>query len=178
MEIARRLSVGLLLIVAASAILLFSDPKWRRQWDPGERPREVALINYITVPVLEAGEEGLLDGLAEAGFRDGDKIEITRYNAEGDRSTAVLISKEVAGGDFDLVLTLSTPVLQSFANANRQTRKRHVFTLTTDPWGAGVGISREDPAIHPPYMTGQGTLQRCKRRLTRHERPISQRPRP
>jgi ABC-type uncharacterized transport system substrate-binding protein len=34
-----------------------------------------------------------------------------------------------------------------------------VFSITTDPWGAGVGVSRENPAEHPPYMTGYGSLQ-------------------
>ncbi|MEN8198045.1 MAG: ABC transporter substrate binding protein, partial [Pseudomonadota bacterium] len=29
----------------------------------------------------------------------------------------------------------------------------------TDPAGAGVGISREDPLQHPPYMAGYGTMQ-------------------
>ncbi len=150
---------GIALILTAAAILLYSDPRRNRQARAEDDPQKVAVVNYISVPVLEDGEAGLLAGLAESGFTAGRNIELKHYNAEGDRSTAILIAKEVVGGDFDAVLTLSTPVLQAVANANVNTRRTHVFTLSTDPWGAGVGIDRDDPSIHPPYMTGYGTLQ-------------------
>ena len=155
----RHLGVGIALIIAAAAVLLWSDPRRQKKDESQDAPLKVALVNYVSVPVLEDGEAGMVAGLAEAGFVDGQRIEISRYNAEGDRSTAILIAKEVVGRDFDLVLTLSTPVLQAVANTNTETKQPHVFTLTTDPWGAGIGISRDDPAQHPPYMTGHGTLQ-------------------
>lgn len=158
----KHLGLGIALIVAASVLLLISDPKRNHHERAAEAPRKIAVVNYASVPVLEDGEAGLLAGLTEAGFIDGQNIEITHYNAEGDRPTAILIAKEVAGADYDLILTLSTPVLQSVANANRDTKRTHVFTLTTDPWGAGIGVSREDPSQHPPYMTGQGSLQPVK----------------
>jgi ABC-type uncharacterized transport system substrate-binding protein len=36
---------------------------------------------------------------------------------------------------------------------------RHVFCGVTDPFGAGVGISREAPGEHPEHLTGIGTFQ-------------------
>lgn len=145
--------------MTAAAILLYSDPRRNRQVRAEDDPQKVAVVNYISVPVLEDGEAGLMAGLAEAGLASGRKVEFKHYNAEGDRSTAILIAKEVVGGDFDAILTLSTPVLQAVANANLNSKRTHVFSLSTDPWGAGVGIDREDPSKHPPYMTGYGTLQ-------------------
>jgi ABC-type uncharacterized transport system substrate-binding protein len=158
-EIARHVGVGIVLIFAAAAVLLWSDPRRSREEKPQDAPLKVALLNYVSVPVLEDGEAGMLAGLNDAGFVDGRNIELTRYNAEGDRATAILMAKEVVGRDFDVILTLSTPVLQAVANANVDTKRTHVFTLTTDPWGAGIGIDRDDPSKHPPYMTGHGTLQ-------------------
>jgi ABC-type uncharacterized transport system substrate-binding protein len=155
----RHFGPGVTLIVAAAAVLLVSDPRWRHAQSGEEAKKKVAVVNYVSVPVLEDGQAGLLAGLKEAGFVDGDKIELRKYNAEGDRSTAIMIAKEVVGGDYDLILTLSTPVLQAVANANLETQRFHVFTLSTDPWGAGVGISENNHADHPPYMTGQGTVQ-------------------
>ncbi len=119
----------------------------------------MALINYVTVPVLEDGEAGMIAGLKDGGFADGQRLSLTRFVADGDRSTATMIAKEVLNGDYDAVLTLSTPVLQAVAVVNVDVGRTHIFTLSTDPWGAGVGISRDNPADHPPYMTGQGTLQ-------------------
>jgi putative tryptophan/tyrosine transport system substrate-binding protein len=154
----RHFGLGTLLIIGAGAVLLFSDPRWHREQRSADSPRKVAIFNYVTVPTLEEGEAGAVAGLKEAGFVDCQNMAITRYNAEGDRSTAIMIAKEVVGGDFDLILTISTPVLQSLAAANVDTRRTHVFTLSTDPWGAGVGISRENHAQHPAYMTGQGSI--------------------
>jgi ABC-type uncharacterized transport system substrate-binding protein len=154
----RHFGLGTVLIIGAGAVLLFSDPRWRHEQRSADAPKKIALINYVSVPTLEEGEAGMVAGLKEGGFVDGENITLKRYNAEGDRSTAIMIAKEVVGGDFDAILTLSTPVLQSVATANVETRRTHVFTLSTDPWAAGVGISRENHAQHPPYMTGQGSI--------------------
>lgn len=35
----------------------------------------------------------------------------------------------------------------------------HVFALVSDPFGAGVGISRADPLRHPRHLVGYGTMQ-------------------
>ncbi len=118
-----------------------------------------AVVNYISSPTLEEGQAGTLAGLQEAGFVDGENLNLQFYNAEGDRPTAILIAKEATSGTFDRVITLSTPVLQAVAGSNQDTQMHHIFTLTTDPWGAGIGIDREAPSKHPPYMTGIGTLQ-------------------
>ena len=57
------------------------------------------------------------------------------------------------------MITLSTPSLQAMAGANRDAKRLHVFGMVRDPVGAGVGISRDDPMKHPPYMVGLGTMQ-------------------
>jgi ABC-type uncharacterized transport system substrate-binding protein len=157
----RRLSLGAVLIVAASALLLSSDPgvKARSVTSSASRVLKVALANFSSTVTLEEGQRGVVDGLAEEGFVDGKNIKITRFNAETDRATAVAIAKDVVSRDFDLILTVSTAMLQAVANANQETARTHVFAITTDPWGAGIGVSRENPSVHPPYMTGYGSLQ-------------------
>jgi len=171
----RRLSLGVGLIIAAAGILLYSDPvvKTRSKSADATRTLKVALANFSSTVTLEEGQRGLLDGLAEEGFIDGQNIKVTRFNAETDRATAVAIAKDVVSRDFDLILTASTAMLQAVANANQETARTHVFAITTDPWGAGVGISRENPSIHPPYMTGYGSLQPVEAlfRLAREAHP-------
>ena len=85
---------------------------------------------------------------------------LRQYNAQGDISTANAIAKEVTSGDFDLILSASTVSLQTIANANRFATppRKHVFALVSDPYAVGVGVSRENHAMHPPYMTGVGSL--------------------
>src|SRR4029077_646261 len=82
-----------------------------------------------------------------------------RYNAEGDIATSNTIARAIVGGDDELVVTLSTPSLQALAAANRDAKRPHVFGMVSDPVASGVGISRDDPNKHPPYMVGLGTMQ-------------------
>jgi ABC-type uncharacterized transport system substrate-binding protein len=98
--------------------------------------------------------------LKERGYSDGGRMVLSKYNAQGDISTGNAIAKEVTSSNFDLILSLSTVSLQTIANANRFATppRRHVFALVSDPYAVGVGVSRENHLIHPPYMTGLGSM--------------------
>jgi ABC-type uncharacterized transport system substrate-binding protein len=155
----RRFALGVMLIIAAIAILLWSDPKRIGADKSVDASTQIAVVTYASIPVLEEGVKGFLAGLKDGGFADGQNCQIRIFNAENDRTTAALIAKEIVGDTYDLVGTISTPTLQAVAAANVETKMNHVFSLTTDPWGAGIGVSRDDPYDHPPYMTGYGSLQ-------------------
>ena len=98
-------------------------------------------------------------GWRRRGTEEGRTISVHRYNAEGDVATSNTIARAIVGGDDELVITLSTPSLQAVAAANRDAKRPHVFGMVSDPVAAGVGISRDDPRKHPPYMVGLGTMQ-------------------
>jgi ABC-type uncharacterized transport system substrate-binding protein len=109
---------------------------------------------------LDEGINGMLEELAQRGYSEGGRLQIKRYNAEADIGTANAIAKEVTSGGYDLILSASTLSLQTIANANKfGARTRHVFGLVSDPFSAGVGIEATNHSIHPPYMTGYGSIQ-------------------
>jgi ABC-type uncharacterized transport system substrate-binding protein len=156
----KRLALGLLLIAAASAILLFAD---RNERSPALRPglnrvQRIAILQHANTPVLDEGIRGLLDGLASRGFRDGDRLTIEEFNAQGDLPTGVAIARQLTTGEYDLVITSSTPSMQAVANNNRDGKTRHLFSLVADPFASGVGLDRANPKKHPPYMVGQGVF--------------------
>jgi ABC-type uncharacterized transport system substrate-binding protein len=162
-----RLSLGLTMILTASAVLFLTD-RPRPRTDvvrsgsaraPVPRARPVALFQHISQPALDEGARGVLAALAASGYRDGETIRLRRFNAEGDAATANSIARALVGGDYELIITLSTPSLQAVAGANRDAQVRHVFGMVSDPVAAGVGIARDDPKSHPPYMVGIGTMQ-------------------
>lgn len=162
--IVKRLGPGLILIAGTSFVLLYSDLDSRNR-DAGKRadvarPLRVALVQQAFITPLDDGRTGVLAALEARGYVDGARISLRRYNAEGDMSVANEIAKEVTSADYDLIITISTASLQTVANANRFAKPplRHVFGITSDPYGAGVGVSRENHADHPPYMTGLGSL--------------------
>lgn len=153
----RQLSLGMLLIILASGVLLLTDN--RRQKSNVQQLPRIAILQHASQSVIDEGVQGMLDALAVAGLVDGKTVSIQRFNAENDMVTANAIATELTSGGFDLILTATTLSLQAVANANRNRQIKHVFALVTDPAGAGVGISREDPLQHPPYMAGYGTMQ-------------------
>jgi ABC-type uncharacterized transport system substrate-binding protein len=169
--IIRRLGLGILLIAATSALLLFSDLRSRVKPVPAEassartspstpapaRLPRVAIVQHNTQAVFDAGVQGLLDGLTASGFRDGENVVLRKFNPLGDSNLANAIAVEVAQGGYDLILTATTPSLQTVANANRSRRTPHLFALVADPSATGVGVSASDPLDHPTHLAGYGT---------------------
>lgn len=151
----KNMLLGVVLIAAASSVLLISDLKQRHTVATGLR---VAIVQHASQAALDEGTTGILDALAARGFTDGKTIALKRFNAENDIATANAIAKQVTSGDFDLVITVSTLSLQTVSSANRAGKTKHVFGIVADPFGAGVGISRENPLDHPKYMTGIGSM--------------------
>lgn len=157
----KRLAPGLALIALASAILLLSD---RGRGGASEAAvLRVAILQHANTVVLEDGLRGTLDALAERGFRDGERLRIERFNAQGDMPTGLAIARQITGGDYDLVITSSTPSMQAVANNNREGKVRHVFTLVADPFASGIGLDRSNPANHPPHLVGQGIFPPVER---------------
>ena len=155
MFLCKRLGLGVGLILAASSILLLSD---KQHWPGGAggRVKHVAVLQHASVAVLDDGVTGAVAGLAEKGFHEGDNLRLTFFNAQGDVATASTIARSILNDPYDLVITMSTPSLQAVAGPNKDRRMHHVFGLVADPFSAGVGLDRDNPAVHPPYMVGQG----------------------
>ena len=153
LHLLRRCLPTLLLVVGASALLLATD-----RARSGRTMPAVAVLQQTSSFALEETVKGMLDGLEKAGFRDRVNVSIRRFNAEGDLAQGNAIAREIVSGPFDLVLTSSTPSLQQVATANDRGRLKHVFAAVADPFSAGVGLDRADPAAHPPWLVGYGSL--------------------
>lgn len=148
----KRFTLAAVLIVAAASILLLSDLHNRVGADSGPLKR-VAVVSFASTQLFQDGEAGVLDGLAAAGYRDGQNMELRRYNADADISTVNVIARDVTAGGFDVIITLGTPTLQAVANANRSALP-HVYGLVADASNSGVKVSHDDLLEHPPHLVG------------------------
>ncbi len=168
-----RLVLGLVLIFGASAVLLMSDLSSRISGGKAGGLPQVSILQHASQAVLDEGARGMIQGLAEGGFIGEKSVVIRRYTAEGDAGTSNTIARQMANGDDDLLLTVSTPSLQAVANANRTSQKPHVFGLVTNPAATGVGISKDNPLEHPSWLAGYGTLQPVEEaiRMAREMKP-------
>jgi ABC-type uncharacterized transport system substrate-binding protein len=155
-----RLALPLALIAAAAGLLLWSDRGARH----GGHRRQVesipiAILQHSSNQLLDDLRIGTLAGLAERGWRPGENLTLTVLNPEGDLATGNLMAQKLAGGEYRLVISLSTVMLQALANANRGARTVQVFGGVTSPVDAGVGIRSLDSLDKPPQLTGVGTAQ-------------------
>jgi putative tryptophan/tyrosine transport system substrate-binding protein len=150
-----RLALGMIFIALASAVLLLSDSKLLR--GAKKLPR-IAVVQHASTPVLDEGVRGMVDGLAAEGFVHGETADLVMYNAEGDVTTANTIAQDVVNGDFDVVITSSTPSMQAVANANRDGKVVQVFGLVADPFSAVAGLDKNKPLQHPRHLIGLGTF--------------------
>lgn len=157
----KRLLLSMALLLAAALVLLLTDLHSRKG---AREPRRnegvaVALLKQSSNPLLDEVERGILDALAEGGYRDGSGMSLQRFSAEGDIPTSTAIAKRITDGSYRMVITASTLSLQAVANANTAGRAIHVFGAVTDPAGAGVGIRSMESTNKPPWMTGIGSFQ-------------------
>ncbi len=156
----RKLLLGFSLIILASAILLISD--WHQRKAVGGKTPRVAIVQHSATAVLDEGVLGVLDGLTANGLVDGQNISIKRFNADGDFTVANAIAGQVVAAGFDLVVTISTPSLQTVAKANSSERVIQVFGLVADPYRAGVGIGRKGGVFPARQETiSRAPVRRC-----------------
>ncbi len=159
----KRISLGLLLIMFASGILLVSD--WDRRTPRNREPAAVStdrlssdgltkkwqlhLIEFSNMAEVEEAEDGLLTGLRESGLLEGRDYEVTIRNAQGDMGTLNSLVDAALTEGADLLIPLSTVALQ--VTVNRVHDLPIVFTLVANGVVAGAGRSNED---HLPNVTG------------------------
>jgi ABC-type uncharacterized transport system substrate-binding protein len=160
----KRIVFSLLLIVLASAILLWSDRHNRHTQSNTETSVAatiipLAILQHSSNPLMDDVRSGIIDALNAKGYTDGRNLAITTYNPEGDLPTANLMAQKITSGDYRLAISISTVMLQALANANRTGRVAHVFGAVSAPVDSGVGIKALDSLDKPTYLTGIGTPQ-------------------
>ncbi|MFO7874297.1 MAG: ABC transporter substrate-binding protein [Bacteroidales bacterium] len=116
-------------------------------------PLRLRLVHYMDTEFSAQCEEGLRDGLGNAGLEQGIDYELRVYNAQGDMSTLSGIMSTIRNDQVDLLMVISTPTLQA---ALRQVGSdtKIVFTGVGDAVQAGAGKSETD---HLPHVTGVTT---------------------
>ena len=117
--------------------------------DPAGSPtsaRDAVTINAVTIvshPSLDAVYEGIKEGLADAGYVEGDNLTIELQNPQGDQSTLTNIANTYASSDADLFVAIATPPAQALAQLIQD--RPIVFASVTDPVAAELVESLEAP---------------------------------
>lgn len=93
--------------------------------------KHVAISTIVEVPALNETKEGVLQGLAEAGFKEGETLAVDYQNANGNMPTQQQIAKKFAGEAPDVIVAITTPTAQAMAASAPDIPI--VFASVTDP---------------------------------------------
>lgn len=108
----------------------------------------VGIAQFAEHPSLDNCREGFIEGLAEAGFKEGENLTIDYKNAEADMSIANQVAQSMASGKNDLICAIATPMAQAAYNAAEAKGTPVIYTAVTDPVAAqlakddGTGIGK------------------------------------
>ncbi len=106
------------------------------------RAWKVSVAAFSESTILEEALDGLRRGFKDAGLVEGKDFATILRNAQGDIGTLNAIFDELSGDDTDLIVSFSTPALQSALQ--KVSRKPIVFAVVLDPIAAGAGKSDHD----------------------------------
>lgn len=103
---------------------------------------QVGILSSAEHNSLADAEEGFKEAFADAGYVEGEDVVFNSQNAQGNNNTLHDMSSQLAKEN-DLLLGISTASGQAFANI--ESEKPILFTAVTDPVGAGLVQSLEEP---------------------------------
>ncbi len=105
----------------------------------------IGVIQQMQHASLDDAYKGFVDGLAEAGYVDGENISINYQNASGEPSNYQQICTTLQNSNTDMVLAIATNAAQAAVNTFGDTEVPVLFTAVTDPVDAGLVDSNEAP---------------------------------
>lgn len=154
-------TLGVLAILVVGALAyghLKSDAK------PAEnKVVKIGILQFVTHDALDQIEKGIEDGLAEAGY-EGETVEITLLNAEGDQSKIQTMSKKLVNDDNDILIGIATPAAQGLAAAT--TDIPVVMGAVSDPVGAKLVKDMEAPEGNVTGLSNQVPLEQTVELIT------------
>lgn len=153
----RKIIAGALSMVLVSVTLIACGTK---ETGSDSKVFAIGVNQLVKHDALDASYEGFVDALAEAGYKDGEKIKIDYQNAQGDQATASTIATKLVNDNNDLILTIATPAAQAVANITKDIPI--LVTAVTDPAASGLVASNEAPGGN---VSGTSDLTPVKKQM-------------
>jgi len=116
-------------IIIAVAMILTASAAFAKTY-------KIGIGQFAQHGSLDNCYQGFVEGLAEAGFIEGENLKIDLQNAQADMGIAQQIAAQFAGGRVDMMVGIATPMAQACYNAAGGDIPT-IFTAVTDPVAAG-----------------------------------------
>lgn len=97
---------------------------------------KIGLTQFATHPAADAGRQGFIDALADAGFVEGENVAYDYLNPEGDATAELTIAQKFVSEKVDLIFSFGSRISMQCVNAAEGTDIPVVFCAITDPVAA------------------------------------------
>lgn len=106
--------------------------------------KKVMISQVIDHPALNATVDGIIEGLAEAGYKRGVNLDLRVESAQASVATAAQIANKFVAQKPDVVVGVGTISAQSFTKYAALNRVKLIFSSVTDPIAANLAVSEEN----------------------------------
>lgn len=97
---------------------------------------KVGILQLTEHPSLNTIRESIIEGLADEGFAEGDKLVIDYKNGQNDMANMKTIAQTFVSGDCDVIVAIATPAAQAVLSETSEIPI--IFAAVTDPVDAGL----------------------------------------
>ncbi|EAC3871352.1 ABC transporter substrate-binding protein, partial [Listeria monocytogenes] len=140
MKMKKWITTGLL---TASLLALAACGESNNASEGNDGSKTVGVLQLVEHGSLNAAYEGFKEGLAEAGYTEGENLTIEYQNAQNSQDNLKSMSERLVNANPDLLLGIATPAAVSLANETTDTPI--VVTAVTDLVGAKLADSNKEP---------------------------------
>ena len=147
-------------VAAMAAALLMSGCTKKTNGTENAKKIKIGVIQLVEHSALDANYKGFVDGLAEAGYVDGQNISIDYHNAQGEQVNCVTIAEKLVNDRDDLIFAIATPAAQAVANITKNIPM--VISSVTDPESAKLVLKNTAPGTN---VTGTSDLTPCEAQM-------------
>ena len=150
-------SLSLLLICLLAAALLLtgcggSGDDANASGTDGENLK-IGIMQFGEFTALQNATKGFIDGLADAGYVDGENITIHQLSAAAEAANCPSIADTLVNEKSDLILAVATPCASAIKEKTADIPV--LFTAVTDPAGSGLVASNDAPGAN---LTGTSDM--------------------
>lgn len=133
-----------LMILVLSMAMMTGCGKDDSQGDASQdKVFKVGILQLMEHPSLNTIRESIIEGLSEAGYVDGENLEIDYKNGQNDMTNMKTIAQTFVADKCDVIVAIATPAAQ--AVLSETTEIPIIFAAVTDPVDAELVDSLENP---------------------------------
>ncbi len=107
---------------------------------------KIGVMQFGEFDALLSAYDGFVDGMEEAGYKDGQNIEITYLSAAADTANCPTIADTLLNNGSDLIFAIATPSVSCIKEKTSEVPV--IFTAVTDPVASGLVASHDKPGAN------------------------------